>query len=203
MKAHRKYTDQAIFLATSNIGKIKEITALLSPFAIDVISAEQYNITPPEETADTFLGNAILKAQYYSKYTTLPALADDSGLSIAALNNEPGIFSSRWANDGSNFDLAMDQIEEKLKMLNLNESPAFFTCALALCWSDGHIESFEGRIDGKVIFPRTGKFGFGYDPIFLPQGYDLTFAEMDSEFKAKISHRAIAFQKLVEGCFNA
>lgn len=196
----RKFKNEKIFIATSNKGKIKEISDLVRPYNIEVVSPEGYNIAAPEETGLTFKENADIKALYYSKITNLPAIADDSGLSIDALGGEPGVYSARWAVEEGDFDLAMQKIWQKLNELNLKTSSARFTCALSIAWLDGHLESFEGQIEGHLTFPPRGKNGFGYDPIFIPNGYDQTFGEMNYDQKSFISHRTIAFNKLVKHC---
>lgn len=198
---HRKFTAKKLLLASGNSGKVKEITALLAPFAIEVISAKDYNLEEPEETGSTFIENAEIKARYYGAATGLPALADDSGLCVEALGGRPGIYSARWAGETKDFTLAAKKIESELG--ESKNRDAYFACALSLYWpEDGHVESFEGTVHGALTFPGRGEKGFGYDPIFIAKGYNQTFAEISPEEKHKISHRADAFRKLIASCFE-
>lgn len=203
---HRKFTEKTLIVASHNKGKIREINALLAPFGIVAKSASELNLIEPEETGETFAENAELKAMTAAKASGLPCLADDSGYSVSALNGDPGIYSARWAGDHKDFALAMQMVECKLQDKDAQEDEeraAAFICALTLAWPDGHMETFEGRVDGTSIWPPKGANGFGYDPIFRAAGYDRTFAEMDSAEKQKISHRANAFDQLVNACFKA
>lgn len=198
---HRKFTAKKLLVASGNSGKVQEITALLAPFAIEVISAKDYNLEEPEETGSTFIENAEIKARYYGAATGLPALADDSGLCVEALGGKPGIYSARWAGETKDFTLAAKKIESELG--NNQNRAAYFACALSLYWpEDGHIESFEGTVHGTLTFPGRGAKGFGYDPIFIANGHSQTFAEIPPEEKHKISHRADAFRKLINNCFE-
>ena len=200
----RVFNDSELVVATHNAGKAKEIADLLGPYVAKFYTAGDLDLPEPEETEDTFIGNAELKALAAAKASGKPALADDSGLSVAALGGDPGIYSARWAvkDDGSrDFYFAMEKVEEALG--EAEDRSAAFICVLSLAWPDGHVETFEGRVDGHLEFPPRGEKGFGYDPIFVPQGYDVTFAEMDPEEKHGISHRADAFKKLVQSCFGA
>jgi XTP/dITP diphosphohydrolase len=196
----REFTDKELVLATHNKGKISEITALLSPYVRVIHNAASLNLEEPEETGMTFHENAKLKASYAALMSSKPALADDSGVAVHALGGEPGIYSARWAGPEKDFGKAMEMIHTKLG--DSKDRSASFICVLALAWPDGHVEMFEGRIDGNLIWPPRGKHGFGYDPMFIPHGHDLTFAEMNQEYKQSLSHRAKAFQKLVRSCLK-
>lgn len=192
-------TGEKLVAATHNPGKAREIEALLGG-RFEVISAGSLNLPEPDETEVSFIGNAILKARHAAKASGTVSLADDSGLSIDALNGDPGIFSARWAGPYKDFDRAMEIIHLKLDQAKA-ENPdtftprAFFTCALAVAWPEGHAVVFEGRIYGQIVKPRGDK-GFGYDPIFQPDGHDTTFAEMTPDAKDAISHRHLAFAQL-------
>ena len=187
-----------LLLASSNQGKIKELQALLKDSNIEVISTSQFDhIIEPKETGNTFTENAIIKAEYYGKTTGMLALADDSGLSIDALDGFPGVISADIAGENRDYPNAFSLLKDMLKEKGLSSSPASFTCVLALRHIDGKLEQFQGKIQGTVKFPATGN-GFGYDPIFTPDGYDKTFAELGSEIKNQISHRVIALKKLLQ-----
>lgn len=181
--------------ATHNSGKAREIAALLAG-RFDVVSAGELGLAEPDESETTFVGNAVLKARAAADASGLPALADDSGLSVRALDGAPGIYSARWAGPDRDFALAMSRVEERLREQDGSDRSAFFTCALALAWPDGPVVAVEGRIEGSLVFPPRGDRGFGYDPIFTPEGGVLTFGEMDPAQKDAISHRARAFAKL-------
>jgi XTP/dITP diphosphohydrolase len=197
----QKFTQTKLLIASGNAGKVMEIRELLSEFNIQIVPASDFNIAEPEETGKTFIENAELKAKYYGDITGLPALADDSGLCVDALGGEPGIYSARWAGADKNFNDAMDRIKKELDGNKNNK--AKFVCALSLYWPKlSHMESVEGSVNGALTFPARGKCGFGYDPIFIPVGYDKTFAEIHGEEKQKISHRADAFDKLIKRCFR-
>ena len=195
----RKFTGDTLVLATHNKGKVVEIAALLAPFAVTVKSAGELNLPEPDETEDSFIGNAKLKALAAATASGLPALADDSGLCAHALNGDPGIYSARWAGPTKDFKIAMAAVHEKLG--DAADRGAHFISALALAWPDGHCETFEGRIDGILVWPARGANGFGYDPMFVPDGFDITFGEMDPAAKHAMSHRARAFAQLVACCF--
>ncbi|MBT3306229.1 MAG: RdgB/HAM1 family non-canonical purine NTP pyrophosphatase [Alphaproteobacteria bacterium] len=195
----RHFQESKLVIASHNPGKVREIAALLEPFGCDVVSAGDLGLEEPEETGTTFAANAELKARAAAEGANLPALADDSGLAVTALGGEPGIYSARWAGPDKDFTLAMQTVEEKLA--GHTDRSAHFVCALALCWPDGHMETFEGRVDGTLVWPMRGEKGFGYDPVFIAHDFDITFAEMDPQEKHRISHRADAFRKLVDGCF--
>ena len=189
-----------IVIASHNSGKVAEFQDLVSPFGVAVRIAGELGLAEPEETGDTFAANAILKAAAARDSTNQPALADDSGLAVAALAGAPGIFSARWAGPGKDFDDAMRRVEGGLK--GRDDRRAQFVCALAVAWPGGACDVFEGTIDGTLVWPPRGDLGFGYDPIFLPTGHDKTFGEMDAAAKHNISHRAVAFRKLVNALFE-
>ena len=181
--------------ATHNAGKAREIHALLDGH-YTVVTAGELNLPEPAETETTFVGNAMLKARHAAQFSGEVALADDSGLSVAALDGAPGIFSARWGGPQKDFDSAMKKIEDRLEELGSPGRAAWFTSALAVAWPDGPCVVVEGRIDGVVTFPPRGDRGFGYDPLFVPEGYDQTFGEMDPVLKESMSHRTRAFEKL-------
>jgi XTP/dITP diphosphohydrolase len=203
---HRKLSGRLV-AATHNRGKLRELIELVAPYRIEVVGAGELGLPEPEETSDSFAGNSALKALAATRAARLPALADDSGLCVEALDGAPGIYSARWANGARDFGAAMRRVEEAL-LESGSPQPwrAYFVSALALAWPDGHLEIFEGRVDGRLVFPPRGDKGFGYDPIFLPDGYDRGFGEMTSQEKHGIpadgsralSHRARAFQELAK-----
>ena len=199
---NKKLNHTKLLIASNNPGKVREIKELLAPYNIEMVSAIDFNIEEPEETGLTFIENSRLKAEYYGKKTNLLALADDSGLSIDALEGFPGIYSARIAGENKNYEVAFSEIENRLIAQGLQSSTAHFTCALSLYYPDGCFKDFEGIVKGRVSFPIKGAKGFGYDPIFIPDGYSKSFAEMNPIDKNTLSHRGIAFQKLVEHCFN-
>lgn len=199
----RRFEDKQLVIASHNAGKVREIADLLAPWSIDVRSAGDLGLPEPEETGTTFAENAILKARASAAGSGQAALADDSGFSVAALGGAPGIHAARFAEreDGTrDFDWAMERLHEA--GIDAGDDQAWFTCALALAWPDGHIEVFEGRVEGHLVWPPRGAKGFGYDPIFVPAGHDATFAEMEPEAKHAISHRAVAFRDLIDDCFD-
>lgn len=196
----RTFAEPKLVLATHNPGKVIEIAALMKPFGIEVVSAGDLGLPEPEETEATFEGNARLKANAAATASGLPALADDSGLAVAALDGAPGIYSARWAGPDKDFRLAMDRVREEIGDNPSRE--AKFVCALSLAWPDGHDETFLGTITGALKFPPSGDRGFGYDPIFVPTGFTQTFGEMDPDKKHAMSHRAHAFEQLVAACFT-
>jgi XTP/dITP diphosphohydrolase len=181
--------------ATHNPGKAREIEALLDG-NYRIVTAGSLNLPEPDETESTFVGNAMLKARHAAEASGEVALADDSGLSVAALDGAPGIFSARWAGPGKDFALAMKKVEERLEEIGSSDRRAWFTSALAVAWPDGPCVVVEGRLDGDLVFPPRGDRGHGYDPIFRPEGSDRTFAEMTDAEKDAISHRARAFARL-------
>jgi XTP/dITP diphosphohydrolase len=195
----RRFTEKKLVIASHNQGKAKEIAELLKPFAIEVISAAALGLPEPEETEDSFMGNARLKALAAARAAKLPALADDSGLCVDSLDGAPGIYSARWAGPARDFGAAMDRV---LKAVVGKPRDAHFVAALALAWPDDHCELFEGKVFGSLADAPRGSRGFGYDPIFIPDGRAVTFGEMDPDQKHRISHRADAFRQLVAGCFR-
>ena len=199
---HRRLIPGKLVLASHNAGKLKEIAPLVTPFGVEPISAGALGLPEPEETGDTFIANAALKALAAATATGLPALADDSGLTVVALGGAPGLYSARWAGEAKDFALAMARVEREWRDSGANDRGAAFVCALALAWPDGHVETFEGRIFGELVFPPRGDRGFGYDPIFIPEGRQETFAEIDPAEKHAISHRARAFAQLVAHCLT-
>lgn len=201
----RKLLPGPLVIASHNAGKVREITALLGPLGMAPVSAGSLGLPEPEETEDSFVGNATIKALSSARGSGMPALADDSGLEVAALGGRPGVYTANWAEkpDGTrDWSMAMEKVEHELQALGSNVSrDAAFVCTLALGWPDGHVDCFTGRIEGRLVWPPRGDRGFGYDPVFVPNGYDVTFAEMDPDHKHRISHRARAFEQLVAACF--
>ena len=200
-----------IVAATHNKGKLAELSDLLAPHGLDVVGAGALGLAEPEETGDSFAANAAIKALAAARASGLPALADDSGLCVAGLDNAPGIYSARWAGEGRDFAGAMARIEQELKLRNAAPPwRAHFVSALALAWPDGRVEQFEGRVDGHLVFPPRGANGFGYDPAFVPDGHARSFGEMTAEEKhglprdgsLALSHRARAFQKIARAIFD-
>lgn len=201
-QAIRKLKPGKLVIASHNPGKVREIKALLGPYGIEPVSAAELDLPEPEETGTTFVANAELKALQAADLSGLPALADDSGLCVEALGGDPGIFSARWAGETKDFAVAMQRVEDKLAALPPETGrDAHFVCALALAWPDGHVEWFEGRADGVLVWPPRGEHGFGYDPVFVPNGHEITYGEMDPEAKHAMSHRADAFRQLVSAVF--
>jgi XTP/dITP diphosphohydrolase len=198
----RRFTADELVVASHNAGKAREIVALLKAFPVKVISAAQLNLPEPDETGVTYEENAILKAVAATTACGLPALADDSGVGVDALDGAPGIYSARWAGPGKDFGLAMKRIEDELAAKGVTNARAHFICVLALAWPDGHVEHFRGDLAGHLTFPPRGKNGFGYDPIFIADGHTITCGEMDPAAKHAISHRALAFRQLVTACFQ-
>ena len=190
-----------LVIATHNPGKLREIRALLLPLGIECVGAEELDLPEPEETGVSFVDNAELKARQAADLSGLSALADDSGLAVDALNGSPGIYSARWAEDGEgerDFGRAMDKVWHAVEAAGPDAGhDAHFVCVLSLAWPDGAIESFEGRCDGRLVWPPRGDRGFGYDPMFVKRGMRETFGEIDPDEKHRISHRADAFAKLV------
>ncbi len=202
----RKLSGGKLVVASHNKGKVREIRDLLGPFGLDVVSASDLGLPEPEETGTSFRENAELKARAAAERAGLPSLSDDSGLCVAALDGAPGIYSARWALVGAgeqkDFTLAMDRIERELAATQTSDVRAHFICGLALAWPDGHVDYFEGRVNGALTFPPRGTQGFGYDPIFIAEGEAITFGEMEPERKHAMSHRADAFRQLVEACLG-
>jgi XTP/dITP diphosphohydrolase len=207
----RKLTGTVV-IATHNPGKLAELRELLAPYGIEALSAAALGLPEPEETGKTFAENARIKAKAAAKATGRAAFADDSGLVVEALNGEPGIHSARWAGAGKDFRGAMNRIQTLLIERGARapeQRRAHFVAALCLAWPDGYLEEFEGRVDGIVTWPPRGDMGFGYDPLFLPDGFDRTFGEMSADEKhglpprgQGLSHRARAFLKLAEACLR-
>jgi XTP/dITP diphosphohydrolase len=196
----RPFTGDRLVIASHNPGKVEEISALLAPFAIDAVSAGALGIAEPEETGDSFEANAALKARAAAAASGLPAIADDSGLVVPALGGAPGIYSARWAGPAKDFRVAMQRVHREL---GDRDRSARFVAVLALAWPDGDLELFRGEVAGKLVWPPRGERGFGYDPIFVPEGSGATFGEIDPARKHCVSHRARAFAKLVDGCLRS
>jgi XTP/dITP diphosphohydrolase len=184
-----------LVVATHNPGKARELAEILEN-RFELVSAGELGLPEPDETEGTFVGNALLKARAAADASGLVALADDSGLSVTALEGQPGIYSARWAGPGRDFAVAMAKVEARLEEAGAADFSAWFTCALAVAWPDGPAVVVEGRVDGVLTFPPRGDRGFGYDPIFMPQGLAQTFGEMEPAAKDGMSHRARAFAKL-------
>jgi XTP/dITP diphosphohydrolase len=199
---HRKLGPGRLVIASHNQGKVREIGALLAPYGIETVSAGALDLPEPEETGTTFAANAELKARAAADLSGLPALADDSGLCVEALGGDPGIFSARWAGPSKDFGVAMQAVEDAIRKVGPEAGrDAHFVCALSLCWPDGHIETFEGRVDGTLAWPPRGDNGFGYDAMFVPLGATQTYGEIDPDVKHRVSHRADAFAKLTAAVF--
>jgi len=208
----RKFSEQKLLIASHNQGKIDEITALLAERGIEIVTAAELKLDEPEETGDTFTANARLKAEAAVTATGLASLSDDSGLEVTALNGLPGIYSARWAGRNRDFRHAMEKVNtalDKAKANSPDQRRAAFVALTALAWPDGHIEFFEGRVEGTLVWPPRGDNGFGYDPMFLPDGQTQTFGEMSPEEKHGIalgsgglSHRAQALALMANACFN-
>ena len=200
----RRFDGSELVLATHNAGKVREIADLLAPYGIDVRSAGELGLAEPEETEDSFVGNARIKAHAAARASGLPALSDDSGLSVDALAGAPGVYSANWAETpaGRDFGMAMNKVWQECERLAAPEPrTARFHCVLCLAWPDGHDEIFDGIVEGWLVWPKRGDNGFGFDPMFQPVGESETFGEMESARKDAMSHRADAFAKLVAGCF--
>jgi len=207
--SHRQITGRLV-IATHNPGKLKEMRELLAPYGVAAVSAGELGLAEPEETGTSFRDNARIKAIAAATAAKLPAFADDSGLAVDALGGAPGIHSARWAGELRDFGHAMQKVEEELRArgaMAASQRNAHFVSALCIAWPDGHIEEFEARVDGTLVWPPRGTAGFGYDPMFLPAGYDRTFGEMTAEEKhglpprgLGLSHRARAFLKLAQAC---
>ena len=195
----RRFTEKRLVIASHNPGKVVEIEELLSPWSIDVVSAAELNLPEPEETGDSFVANAKLKADAAAFGANLPALADDSGIAVSALGGAPGIYSARWGGPEKDFNAAMARVNREIE--GADDRRARFVCALALTWPDGHSEIFEGEVWGDLVWPPRGAKGFGYDPMFVADGDTGTFGEIDAAEKHARSHRADAFRKLIAACF--
>ena len=207
--AHRQISGRLV-IATHNPGKLREMRELLAPYGIEAVSAGELGLGEPDETGTTFRANARIKAHAAAKAANLPAFADDSGLAVDALGSEPGIHSARWAGPDKNFPRAMQAVEDRLRAHDAtqpDQRKAHFVSALCVAWPDGHTEDFEARVDGTLVWPPRGTLGFGYDPMFLPDGHERTFGEMSADEKhglpprgKGLSHRARAFVMLAEAC---
>lgn len=201
----RRLSGGRLVLASHNKGKLVEIAGLVAPFGIEALSAASFNLAEPAETEDSFAGNALIKARFAANATQLPALADDSGLEVTALDGAPGVYTADWAEtpNGRDWTLAMQKVEDRLRALGeTTPRDACFVCTLALVWPDGEHMLFEGRINGHLVWPPRGANGFGYDPMFVPDGHEQTFGEMDPAQKHAISHRARAFAQLQATCLG-
>jgi XTP/dITP diphosphohydrolase len=201
----RKFDGDTLLIATHNAGKLAEMRRLFDPYGMTVKGAADFDLPEPEETEDTFVGNARIKARAAVAATGLPALSDDSGIAVDALGGAPGVYTADWAQtpQGRDFKMAMERTWAELEAINApHPRTARFLCTLVLAWPDGHDETFEGKIEGQVVWPMRGAQGHGYDPIFMPDGHSITLGEMSAEDKNRISHRADAFKKLIEGCFD-
>lgn len=201
----RRLGGRRLVIASHNAGKVLEMADLLAPFGLETVSAEALGLAEPDETGTSFAANARLKALAAAAAGGLPALADDSGLTVDALGGAPGVHSARWAGRERDFAAAMARVERELQAAGAVQPAqrrARFVCALVLAWPDGYSETFEGTVEGRLVSPPRGRRGFGYDPMFLPDGAALTFGEMAPAEKHKISHRARAFRKLAEDCLT-
>jgi len=201
----RKFTGEKILIATHNAGKLDEMRNLFAPFGVRVVGAAELKLVEPDETETTFVGNARIKAYAAVKATGLPALADDSGIEVEALDGAPGVYTADWAEteNGRDFVLAMTKTHNLLEQRNAPyPRRGRFRATLVLAWPDGHEEIFEGDVNGTLVWPIRGDIGHGYDPMFQPDGYEKTFGEMNPDEKNRISHRANAFAKLTAACFD-
>ncbi len=209
---HRKLTGRVV-IATHNAGKLREMRELLAPYGIEAVSAGELGLGEPDETGDTFIANAQIKAEAAAQAARLPAFADDSGLCVDALGGDPGLYSARWAREAGDFPAAMANVHELMHAkgaISGAQRRAHFVSALAIAWPDGHLETFEGKVFGAIVWPPRGDLGFGYDPFFQPDGHARTFGEMSAQEKHGIpadgsqalSHRARAFQSLAKACLG-
>lgn len=201
----RKFTETRILFATHNAGKLEEVQRLFAPYGVSVVGAAEMNLPEPEETENTFVGNARIKAHAATKATGIPALSDDSGIEVEALDNAPGVYTADWAEtpNGRDFLMAMTKTHDLLEKANApHPRRARFCATMVLAWPDGHDEVFEGTVNGTLVWPIRGDLGHGYDPMFQPDGHEQTFAEMTADQKNAISHRADVFAKLITGCFD-
>ena len=200
----RLFDEKKLVVASHNEGKVREIRILLAPFGVELFSSKELELSEPIEDGDTFIANAEIKSKNATKESGLVALADDSGLAVPSIGGIPGIHSAPYAiNPETNerdFAYGMAKLNDEI---GDNDRAAYFVCALSLAWPDGHVETFEGRVYGRLIWPIRGENGFGYDPMFIADGYDQTFGEMDAEEKHAISHRADAFKKIINACFKS
>lgn len=192
----RKLHAGRLIAATHNMGKVKELKTLFEPLRFRVESAKDLGLDEPDETEFTFAGNALIKAQAAAQATDAPALSDDSGIAVTALGGMPGVHTADWAGEPRDFYRAMEKVEHALQSIGATDRHAKFVCCLAVAWPDGHAKTFTGEVHGTLTWPPRGQMGFGFDPVFVPKGYDLTFAELEPEQKHAMSHRAVAFAKL-------
>ena len=200
----RSFAEKRLLVATHNAGKLDEMRALLAPYGVEVVGAAEVGLAEPVETEDTFVGNARIKARAAVEATGLPALADDSGITVDALDGAPGVYTADWAETGSGRDFGMAMARTWSELLASGAPAPFhaqFRCTLVLMWPDGHDEVFEGVLPGQVVWPPRGAEGHGYDPIFQPEGHDITLGEMSTEMKNSLSHRGRAVRKLIEAVF--
>lgn len=197
----RRFAGGALVIATHNRGKLAEMETLLRPYDVAAISAGSLGLPEPEETGASFEANAELKARAAAEASRHPALADDSGLVVPALSGAPGIYSARWAGETKDFGAAMARVERELQ--GKSDRRAYFVAVLVLAWPDGHIEIARGEVHGSVVFPPRGTRGFGYDPIFLPEGQKETFGELDPLIRERVSHRSMAFRQIAAACFTS
>lgn len=194
----RKLQPGKLIAATHNKGKVAELKDLFEPLGFEVVSAAELDLDEPEETELTFEGNALIKARAAAEATGAPALSDDSGLEVTALGGMPGVHTAIWAGEPRDFYVAMEKVERELNAIGAEDRSARFVSCLAVAWPDGHEETFRGEIHGTLTWPPRGEMGFGYDPVFVPDGFDMTFAELEPQQKHAMSHRAVAFAKLKE-----
>lgn len=197
----RRFAGGTLVIATHNRGKLAEMETLLRPYDVAAISAGSLGLPEPEETGASFEANAELKARAAAEASRHPALADDSGLVVPALSGAPGIYSARWAGETKDFGAAMARVERELQ--GKSDRRAYFVAVLVLAWPDGHIEIARGEVHGSVVFPPRGTRGFGYDPIFLPEGQKETFGELDPLIRERVSHRSMAFRQIAAACFTS
>ena len=198
---NRVFTHKKLVIASHNKGKIIEIADLFAPLNIEILSAYDFGLKEPEENGTTFEENALIKSTFVTQKTGLPSISDDSGICFYDLDGEPGIYSARWAGLNKDFNLAMSKINNAIKKIKNPSYDCHFICSLSISWPDEYDVTVSGQVNGKFTWPPKGNKGFGYDPIFKPLGYNMTFAEMNPLFKHKISHRSVAFNKLIDLCF--
>lgn len=201
----RKFVENRLLVATHNAGKLAEMCALLAPYGVEVTGAAEKGLAEPAETENSFLGNARIKARAAVKATGLPVLADDSGVCVDALDGAPGVYTADWAETGNGRDflMAMERTWNALEVKSASDPrSAQFRCTLVLMWPDGHDEIFDGVLPGQIVWPPRGDEGHGYDPIFMPDGHEITLGEMPPELKNRLSHRALAVEKMIGACFT-
>ena len=210
---HRIFRDDRLVVATHNVGKMREFAHLMAPLPITLLSTVDLGLPELDEVGLSFADNAVMKAEYAAQLSNLPALADDSGLVVPVLGGAPGVFSARWGGHNRDYTQAMQRVNDRVAAA-ISESEAYspdaenearrahFVCALALCWPDNYRETFEGVVSGNLVWPARGDRGFGFDPIFSPEGYAQTFGEIDPVIKERVSHRGRAFRKMIDACFS-